>query len=152
MWSFEHTVVATGASREQVWAVWADLENWPAWDAGLEWCRPDRPGPPGVGATYTLKPRGGPEVQATFTRVEAGRGFTDVTRLPMCRLTFDHAVDDVPGGVRVTHRATFTGPAAFLFRRVIGSRIARELPGTLGRLVASATATKAPGATSGSAA
>jgi len=35
MWTTEHTIV-TDASKESVWNIWADVNNWPMWDKGLE--------------------------------------------------------------------------------------------------------------------
>ena len=35
MWTTEHTIV-TDASKESVWKVWADVENWSKWDKGVE--------------------------------------------------------------------------------------------------------------------
>jgi hypothetical protein len=67
-------------------------------------------------------------------RSERARGFTNVTRLPLCTLQFDHTVEPLADGVRITHRATFRGLAAPLFRRVIGVGITRDLPDTLHRL------------------
>ena len=148
MWSFEHSVVAEGVSRAQVWRVWTDLEHWPVWDTAAEWVRPGSAGPMAVGQTYVLKPRQGPRAKGTFTRVDPGRGFADVTRLPLCKLGFDHRVEDLAEGrgVRITHRVTLAGPMTFLFRRALGERIARGIPDVMRQLVTvAAKATPAEG-------
>lgn len=132
MWTTAHSLEAP-VSAAQIWRVWRDLPNWPVWDQGLDWVRPE--GDLVVGGRYRLKPTGGPEVRATIVRCEPEAGFTDVTRLPLCTLEFDHVIEPTPLGVRITHRATFRGLAAPLFRRVIGAGIARDLPATMARLV-----------------
>ena len=63
MWTTEHTIV-TDASKESVWNVWADVENWSKWDKGVEWCRIE--GEFKAGTKYTLKPVGGPEAKAVM--------------------------------------------------------------------------------------
>lgn len=131
MWSTSHSITAS-LSAQQVWDTWRDLADWPSWDSGVEWVRPA--GGIAVGDRYTLKPSGGPAVTATIVRSEERRGFTDVTRLPLCTLEFDHHIEPTTDGVRITHRATFRGLASPLFRRVIGAGIARDLPETLTRL------------------
>ncbi len=142
MWTFQHTLLAPAVTRQQVWAVWADLPNWPTWDTAAAWVRPEQGGPMAVGQTYLLQPRRGPKARGTITRVDPGRGFADVTRLPLCRLAFDHTVEDVPaGGVRITHRVTLDGPLAFAFRPLLGVRIAAGIPAVMDNLVARAAKT-----------
>lgn len=132
MWSCSHSVLAP-VTPQQVWRVWRDLPNWPTWDRGLDWVTAD--GGLERGGRYTLKPTGGPAVTAVIRRAQPDIGFTDVTRLPLCELEFDHAIEPTADGVRITHRATFRGLAAPLFRRIIGAGIARDLPATMARLV-----------------
>ncbi len=132
MWHFEHSVDAP-VSASQVWRVWSDLANWHTWDSGVDWVRPD--GPFAEGTTYTMKPSAGPEVRATMIHCERDHSFTDETRLPLCRLRFEHVVNPLDIGVRVTHRVTMSGPGTVLFRHVIGRNIARDLPGAMSRLI-----------------
>jgi hypothetical protein len=132
MWTTSHSLVAD-VSAAQVWRVWRDLPNWPSWDQGLVWVRPD--GDMRVGGQYTLKPKGGFAVRSTITRSEPEQGFTDTTHLPLCTLEFEHTLEPADGGLRITHRATFRGPATPFFRRVIGGGIERDLPETMARLV-----------------
>ena len=145
MWSFSHTVTAPGVTRGQVWAVWSDLPNWPTWDTAAAWVRPDTVGPLAVGQTYQLKPRRGPKARGTVTRVEPGRGFADVTPLPLCRLGFDHVVADLPDGrgVTVTHTVTLAGPLSFAFAPLLGRRIAAGMPAVMANLVVRASKTPA---------
>jgi hypothetical protein len=141
MWSFSHTVPVPGVTRQQVWAVWSDLPNWPTWDTAAAWVKPDGPGDPmTVGATYLLQPRQGPKARGTMTRVDPGRGFTDRTPLFLCKLGFDHAVEDLPDGrgVRVTHTVTLRGPLACAFVPLLGRRIAAGMPAVMDNLVARA--------------
>ncbi len=148
MWSFEHTVTAAGVTRQQVWAVWSDLPNWPTWDTAAAWVRPDVAGPMSVGQRYTLQPRQGPKARGTITKVGPGRSFSDATPLPLCRLGFDHTVEDLPDGrgVRVTHRVTLSGPLTAFFRLVLGRRIAAGMPAVMDNLVVRASkATPAEG-------
>ena len=144
MWSFSHTVTAAGVSRQQVWAVWSDLPNWPTWDTAAEWVKPDQPGDVMVvGRTYLLKPRRGPKGRGTMTHVDPGRGYADVTPLFLCQLGFDHHVEELPDGrgVSITHRVTLSGPMTFLFRKVLGERIAAGTPAVMDNLVTRAAKT-----------
>ena len=139
MWSYEHSVDARELTRQQVWAVWADLPNWPTWDTAAAWVRPDTPGPMVAGMTYTIQPRRRPRARSRITAAEPGRSFADETHLFLCRLIFDHTVVDLPGGgVRLTHRVMLAGPLAFAFVPLLGVRIAAGIPAVVANLVARA--------------
>lgn len=143
MWSFEPTET-TGATPAQLWARYAEPATWPEWDA--ETSKVTAQGPIAAGTRGTLKPTKGPTAAFTFTEVTPEVGFTDVTRLPLARLTFVHHIEPIATGSRFTHRATITGPLSPLFARVIGSKIAAGLPTAMRALARLAETRTTPGA------
>lgn len=128
MWTGEHTET-TDASPAQVWARYADPRTWAEWDSAIE--RVTFTGPFEVGARGTLTPVGGPTTRFTLTRISPGAGFTDVARLPLARLSFDHRIEPDGAGSRLTHTVTITGLLSPVFARVIGRGVVRELPGAM---------------------
>lgn len=128
MWTFEHTEL-TSATPPQLWACYAEPTTWPEWDQ--ETARVSVQGPMAVGTRGTLKPVKGPATPFTFTEVIPGVGFTDVSRLPLARLTFAHHIEPTATGSRFTHRVTITGPLSPLFARVIGRKVAASLPAAM---------------------
>jgi hypothetical protein len=54
MWQTEHTH-DTPAAPEHVFALWADVEGWPAWDVSLLATTLDRPSPSGRPAPCTRR-------------------------------------------------------------------------------------------------
>jgi polyketide cyclase/dehydrase/lipid transport protein len=135
-WTHEHAV-DTPASPEAAWAVLADVAAWPTWDHEVEHAQLD--GPLERGVTGTLKPAGGPTTRFTVIESEAPRRMTDVTRLPLARLTFDHRYAPAPGGgTRLTHAVRIEGPLSPLFARIIGRRVVAGLPQAMAALAAKA--------------
>ncbi len=133
MWSVEHTERTT-ATSEAVWAIWEDVDGWPRWDGAVAGCRLD--GPFAVGTRGTLSLQHGRDVPFLMTEVRRLDGFADVTRLPLARLRFVHELtDDGEDGLLVTHRVEITGPLGFVFARVIGPDIERDLPASVHELV-----------------
>jgi hypothetical protein len=130
-WSVEHTEYTT-ASPASIWALWSDVEGWPAWDSGLAGASLE--GPFAAGSRGRVKPAGGPKVGFELTSVEPESGFADVTRLPLARMSFEHAAVREGDRTRLTHRATISGLATPLFARLIGRGIARDLPDTMREL------------------
>ncbi|APZ53326.1 SRPBCC family protein [Salipiger abyssi] len=126
----EHTVEIE-APATTVFALYADPELWPVWDGetkavGLPELR--------TGATGWLQPREGPKAKIRVTDVTPNRSFTIEGTLPLCRMTFGHELTGNGRQTRATHWVQFSGPLAFLFRRLIGAGIDRTLPDTLAGL------------------
>lgn len=131
MWSFEHTETTT-ASPAELWARYAEPVRWPEWDDEISNVTMD--GVMAAGARGTLKPAKGPATPFTFTEVTPGIAFTDVSRLPLARLTFTHLIEPVGNGCRFTHGVRITGPLSPLFARVLGRRVATTLPAAMRKL------------------
>ena len=141
MWAFEHTMT-TSATPDQLWARYAEPATWPEWDHEIAAVTVQ--GPVAVGTRGRLKPVKGPAVSFNFTEVTPRIGFTDVSRLPLARLTLAHHIEPTTAGSRFTHRVTISGPLAPLFTRVIGRSIAASLPTAMQALATLAEAAPTP--------
>jgi hypothetical protein len=133
-WSFEHSAT-TSATPAQLWERYADPSTWPEWDHELEWVRVD--GPFAAGTAGVLKPAGGPRTKFRVSEVTEQSSFTDVSSLPLAKMTFCHRIEPTPAGTRFTHAVTITGPLSPLFGRMIGRKIVASLARamqTLGQL------------------
>jgi len=140
MWTFEHTETTT-ATPAQLWARYADPPSWPEWDHEIAAVTVQ--GPMAVGTRGTLKPVKGPATTFTFSEVSREVGFTDVSRLPLARLTFSHLIEPTATGCRFIHRVSISGPLSPLFARVIGRSVAAGLPVAMRELARLAETTAA---------
>jgi len=132
MWKTEHAHESS-AAPEAVFALWADVEGWPSWDASL--IATTLAGPFAAGTTGTLHPQGMPEpIAFTVTAVEAGAGFSDETWLGPLVLRFSHRVEPRPGGSRIVVEIEADGPDA----DQIGPAVAEDLPESVAALAAAA--------------
>lgn len=128
MWRTEHTH-DSDAAPEAVFALWADVENWPAWDASL--IAATLEGPFAAGTTGTLHPQGLPEpIAFALTAVEPGAGFADETRLGPIVLRFQHRVERRRAGSRIVVSVEAEGPDA----DQVGPAVAEDLPETVAAL------------------
>lgn len=119
---------------------WADMATWPEWDEAVAWARLDGPFAEG-GATGTLKTTGGPRVHFVITALVPGRALTDRSSLPGAGLVISHTTTPAAdGGTELEVTATLDGALARLWRRVLGTGIAKSTPVGLRRLVAVAEA------------
>lgn len=137
-WRFEHSAESS-ASKASVWRRYVDVPHWSEWSQnGVEWSRLD--GPFEVGTKGKSKPPGFPAGRFRLIAVDPEARFVSESRLPGARLVFEHVIEPVGEGVRVTHRATVDGPLAFLYARLLRRIIERSLPDGVERLAAMAAA------------
>jgi hypothetical protein len=125
--SVSHTE-PTNATAESVWALWSNVDNWPAWDEGLEDCKLE--GSFAAGNDFSLTPTGGEPIRAQIVEVIPYRGFTDETRLPFGVLRAIHSFEEGNGGNSVTHRieAEIDPEHADFFEKVIWAGMDVGLP------------------------
>ena len=128
------TAQLTTADPEAIFALWADINNWVTFDHGIEWAKLDETFT--VGATYTLKPKGGPKVHARILTIEPNRRFVDVSRLFGAALTLDHRKQ--PGHTVVAISMELTGPLRWLWALILGSQQQADLEASAARLIAKA--------------
>ncbi|MBI2691852.1 MAG: SRPBCC family protein [Solirubrobacterales bacterium] len=131
----EHTT----ATREQVWAQWADVESWPNWDENLEWVKAE-----GIledGTFARLKPKGAKVVAFEFVEVDAPNRFVDITLLPKAKMHMEHRLTDAEGGgLTVYQRVSFSGLLGGLFGYIIGRGMKRDMPGAMRKMISLAEA------------
>ena len=81
-----------------------------------------------VGTRGELKPKGGFSAVFTITEMEEGRAFSDATQLPFAKLCFHHRMEPTDMGTRLTHRIEVNGPLAWIWARILGSKMRSGLP------------------------
>lgn len=123
--------IEIAAPADRVFLLYQDIAAWPVWDAETV-----AVSLPGLfrGASGWLQPRQGPRAKIRVADVVPGRSFTVEGRLPLCRMHFGHELEARDDCTIAVHWVRFTGPLAFLFRRLIGRGIDKTLPDTLAGL------------------
>jgi hypothetical protein len=130
-WRFEHTAEST-ADPDAVWSRYVDVEHWCEWSPAIEWSRLD--GQFRVGAKGKSKARGAPAGRFRLVRVEPNVAFASTTWLPGAGLMFEHLIEPHDAGLRITHRATLSGPLSPLYTRRIRSLTEQSLTEGVDRL------------------
>lgn len=133
MWKYEHSI-ETSAAPEEIWRLWADVENWGAWNAEIEKIEIDGPFAPG--AQITMTPPGDDPVLLRVAEVTVGELFVDEARFGDLLLRTVHRMDRIDNGrVRVVYRMEITGPGADEAGAHIGPGITADWPDTMAALV-----------------
>jgi len=132
MREFQHTQTIT-ATRERIWAIWADVANWHLWDSEVEQAQLTEPF--AEGAKGIIKPKVVSARHFTITKLTEGQRFTYVVGVPLGKLNVAHYFDE-SDTTTVVRRVWFDGLLGGFYGRVLGEAYAEALPTVLERLKA----------------
>ncbi|CAM5381269.1 polyketide cyclase [Streptomyces avidinii] len=132
MWEYEHSI-ETGATPEAIWRLWADVENWGAWNAEIQ--KIEISGPFTAGARITMTPPGDDPIVLRIAEAVEGELFVDEARFDGLLLRTIHRIDRIdPDRIRVVYRMEITGNGADEVGPQIGPGITADWPDTMAAL------------------
>jgi hypothetical protein len=126
MWTKSHTIITKDVTAEQMWQLFANVNNWHTWDEGIEYATME--GKFEKGNHFILKPKGGPKVKIELIEAIANKRFTDLTRFPLARMYGNHLFKPTPEGLEITTTMTVKGPLSFLWIKLVAAGIVNALP------------------------
>ncbi len=101
----------TKASKETIWALWADVENWPAFDERLDYAYLVDDKHFKHGAVGYLKGKNAPKTKFEITAFEAGKSFSERLHIPLYQSVdlLRYFEDNEHGQTVFTHEVRFRG-------------------------------------------
>ena len=131
-WEYEHSADSR-ADPAAVWERYKDVEHWSEWSKkGVAESHLD--GEFQAGSKGTSKAPGLPKGRFELIEVEPERAFVTKSKLPGASLVFEHRLEPIDDGTRITHRATLDGPLTPVWRVAVSRIIQRGLPSGVERL------------------
>lgn len=131
MWHGEYRT-ETDVSAQRLFDTILDINHWPSWDAGLEATR--LTAPVAAGASFTLKPKGGPTVKMTVDTVKPFL-FVDTAHLFLAKMRTTHEYTDRGAETAIRFTVEVWGPLGFFWRRVVGENQIREAPAQMSSFI-----------------
>jgi len=132
MKTYAHTLT-TKASKESIWELWSSVDDWNKWDEDIR--DAEISGPFESGTIGYLKPIHGPLTRFRLKETHFQESFTVKSKLPLGRMYMVHEMKEDEDTLSLTHSIIFKGPLSFLYARVIGKRLNKELPNTMHHLI-----------------
>jgi hypothetical protein len=126
MWIRSFSKVYDGVSKNAIWDLWIDVNNWHRWNPGIAYCKLE--GKYGVGSFFVLKPIAGPEVKIEIIEVAKGKKFTDCTRFPGAKMYGTHEIEEVEGGLKLTTTMKVEGWLSYLWVFLVARKIVAKTP------------------------
>ena len=90
MWVRSHSIVTKKVTKEQMWKLFADVNNWHTWDHGIKSAKLE--GKFEKGNHFILRPKGGPNVKVELLETIENHKFLDVTKTSLTRVYCHGAV------------------------------------------------------------
>ncbi len=134
MWTRSFQKVYPDLKKEDIWPLWTDINQWPAWHGDLDYCKLE--GAFEVGKHFMLKPKGISAVKIVLTAIEEGRSFTDCTSFFGAKMYDTHAMIETPEGLLLSNTLVVSGPLQWLWVKLVAQNVADTVPQELEALVA----------------
>lgn len=126
MWIKSYSLVTKEASKEQLWKLFSDVNNWHKWDTGIDYAKME--GAFEKGNVFELKPKGGPKVKIQLIETIQNQKFVDFTKFPLAKMYGEHTFEEIAEGLKVTTTMKVNGPLGFLWRKIVAQNIVDALP------------------------
>ncbi|MGV2432608.1 MAG UNVERIFIED_CONTAM: hypothetical protein LVQ98_04585 [Rickettsiaceae bacterium] len=122
MW--EHGVSKTykGITKEKIWEIWTDVNNWAKWHDDLDYCKIE--GKFEVGNHFKLKPTGAPAVKIHLIEINEGNSFTDCTNFFGAKMYDTHSMKETKDGLEISNKVMVTGPLRWLWIKLVAQNVA----------------------------
>jgi len=136
MWKKTYSTVTNDVTREQLWKLFADVNNWHNWDSNIEFAKIE--GKFEAGNQFILRPKGGPNVKIYLTETVENRKYIDVTKFPLAKMYDEHLFEDTPEGVKITNTIWVTGLLSFIWIKLVAQKIVDDTPADMQKQIAAA--------------
>lgn len=126
MWTKSHSIVTRDVTKQQMWNLFADVNNWHTWDTGIEFAKLE--GKFEKGNHFMFQPKGGPKLKIRIVEAVENKKFTDFTKFPLAKMYGEHTFEDTSNGLKITTTMKVEGLLGFLWVKIVAQKIADALP------------------------
>ena len=126
MWSKSHSIVTKEVTKEQMWKLFSDVNNWHTWDEGVQFASLE--GKFETGNHFMFQPKGGPKLKIGIEEAIENQKFVDCTTFPLAKLYGEHTFEETPDGLKLTTTMKVEGILGFLWRKIVAQKIVDDLP------------------------
>jgi hypothetical protein len=136
MWKRTYSTITREVTREQLWKLFTNVNDWHIWDTNIEFAKID--GKFEAGNHFLLRPKGGPTVKIKLIETVENSKYTDVTNFPLAKMYDEHLFEDTPGGVKITNTIWVTGLLSFIWVKLVAQKIVDDTPSDMLKQIAAA--------------
>ena len=126
MWIKTHSTVSKNVTKEQMWNLFSDVNNWHKWDTEIEYAM--MVGKFEKGNHLILKPKAGPKVKIELIETIENKKFVDYTKFPLAKMYGEHTFEETNEGLKITTTMKVEGLLSFVWIKLVAQGIVDSLP------------------------
>jgi len=125
MWEHSCSKVYSGITKEAIWHLWSDVNNWHKYDPDIEYAKMDSSFE--KGNFFILKPKGTPfKVNIQLVDVQKYKSYTDCTKFFGAKMYGMHEMHQEGENIRLSITMKVTGPLSWLWRKLVAEGVAKS--------------------------
>lgn len=121
-WSKSYSQTVENVEIEDIWRVWADINNWNTWQNDIDYAKLENDFK--AGNTFILKPKGVSEVIIELIEVIPNKTFTDLTRFPLAKMYGKHEFIQHGDKLEIKTTMSVDGYFGFIWRKIVAEDVA----------------------------
>lgn len=126
MWTKSHSITTKEATKEQMWKLFTDINNWHVWNNEIEFAKLD--GKFEAGNHYLIQPKNGRIVKVELLEVVDNKHCLEFGAFPLAKMYYDHILEETSSGLKITSTITMKGLLSFLWIQLVVKKIAATMP------------------------
>jgi hypothetical protein len=133
MWTKSHSIITKEVTKEQMWVLFTDVNNWHTWNDEIKFAKLD--GKFEAGNHYIIQPKSGPAVKVELLETIVNKHCLELGKFPLAKMYFDHLLEETEAGLKITSTITVKGLLSFLWVQLVVNKIAATMPAHVERQI-----------------
>jgi hypothetical protein len=125
MWTKSYSIVTKEATKEQMWKLFTDINNWHIWNNEIEFAKLE--GKFEAGNYYLIQPKNGRTVKVKLIEVIENKHCLELGEFQLAKMYYDHMLEETPNGLKLTSTITMNGLLSFLWVQLVVKKIAATM-------------------------
>ncbi|MFA6403266.1 MAG: SRPBCC family protein [Salinivirgaceae bacterium] len=125
MWTKFYSIVTNEATKEQMWKLFTDINNWHVWNNEIEFAKLE--GKFEAGNHYLIQPKNGRIVKVKLVEVVENMHCLEFGTFPLAKMYYDHLIEETANGLKITNTITMKGLLSFLWVQLVVKKIAASM-------------------------
>lgn len=126
MWIRTYSTQTKEVTKEQMWKLFSDVNNWHTWDTEIAYAKME--GKFEKGNHFILKPKAGPKVKIKLIETIENKKFVDFTKFPLAKMYGEHTFEETNDGLKITTTMKVEGLLSFVWIKLVAQGIVDSLP------------------------
>jgi hypothetical protein len=126
MWTKSYSTITREATKEQMWNLFINVNNWPIWNDEIQFAKLE--GKFESGNHYVIQSKKGPKVRVDLLETIEKKRCLELGKFPLAKMYYDHLLEETENGLKITSTISVDGLLGFLWVQLVVKKIAASMP------------------------